>query len=192
MGQSPYELKPGTQDASTSTEVGERSPLPPRKPPRSLPKPPHHCSTDERTSSISITESFTNVKNPSLESIDELSSLKNFTAISTTESCFNSHYQQTAGFLLRSKSLSPHTPQSPRDGQQQQQHSNNNVQDCSPNSSGSGHQQQQDFASDEFYIDESLPSSLSIEQSQGEVVKQLDTANNVVALLQVFVREIVV
>lgn len=44
----------------------------------------------------------------------------------------------------------------------------------------------QDFISDEFYIDESLPSSLSIEAGQGEFVKQLDTANNVVALLQVF------
>ncbi|RZB40644.1 RB1-inducible coiled-coil protein 1, partial [Asbolus verrucosus] len=198
VGQSPFDLhfdkgisspRPGTQDASTLTEVGERTPLPPKKPPRTFQKP--HIQTQDDTNTInssslqrtlsisgsqSNTESFTNIKNPSLESIDELSSLKNFT--SNTESCFNSHHQQMQGYnstlLFRSKSISPHTPQSPKD-----------IQGESPNSPVMGHQQN-DFVNDEFYIDESLPSSLSIEtgQSQGEFVKQLDTANNVVALLQ--------
>ncbi|EFA03165.2 hypothetical protein TcasGA2_TC013085 [Tribolium castaneum] len=193
VGQSPFDLhfdkgipspRPGTQDASTLTEVGERSPLPPKKPPRTFQKPHIQTLDDsnilQRTLSISgsqsNTESFTNLKNPSLESIDELSSLKNFS--SNTESCFNSHYQQMQGYstlLSRSKSISPHTPQSPKDI----------IQGESPNSPVMGHQQN-DFVNDEFYIDESLPSSLSIEtgQSQGEFVKQLDTANNVVALLQ--------
>lgn len=132
--------------------------------------------------SQSNTESFTNVKNPSLESIDELSSMKNFN--SNTESCFNSHHQQMQSFasahFSRSKSLSPHTPQSPKDLQ---------VEQLSPSSPIQGHQPNE-FITDEFYIDESLPSSLSIEaaQSQGEFVRQLDTANNVVALLQVLER----
>lgn len=194
VGQSPFDLhfdkgipspRPGTQDASTLTEVGERNPLPPKKPPRTFQKPHIQTTQDDPNSSLqrtlsisgsqSNTESFTNLKNPSLESIDELSSLKNFS--SNTESCFNSHHQQMQGynstFLFRSKSISPHTPQSPK-GE-------------SPNSPVMGHQHN-DFVNDEFYIDESLPSSLSIEtgQSQGEFVKQLDTANNVVALLQVF------
>jgi RB1-inducible coiled-coil protein 1 len=206
VGQSPFDLhfdkgipspRPGTQDASTLTEVGERNPLPPKKPPRTFQKPPHIQTQDDtntitnsalqRTLSISgsqsNTESFTNLKNPSLESIDELSSLKNFS--SNTESCFNSHHQQMQGFnstlLFRSKSISPHTPQSPKD-----------IQGESPNSPVMGHQQT-DFVNDEFYIDESLPSSLSIEtgQSQGEFVKQLDTANNVVALLQVLTKKLV-
>jgi hypothetical protein len=206
VGQSPFDLhfdkgipspRPSTQDASTLTEVGERNPLPPKKPPRTFQKPPHIQTQDDtntitnsalqRTLSISgsqsNTESFTNLKNPSLESIDELSSLKNFS--SNTESCFNSHHQQMQGFnstlLFRSKSISPHTPQSPKD-----------IQGESPNSPVMGHQQT-DFVNDEFYIDESLPSSLSIEtgQSQGEFVKQLDTANNVVALLQVLTKKLV-
>nr|CAH7722813.1 unnamed protein product [Callosobruchus chinensis] len=42
-----------------------------------------------------------------------------------------------------------------------------------------------DFAGEEYYIDESLPSSLSTHNSQhGEYQRQLDTANTVVALLQ--------
>lgn len=184
--------RPGTQDASTSTEVGERSPIPPKKPPRIFQKSHLHSTDDpsislQRTLSVSSTpsntESFTNIKNPSLESIDELSSLKNLT--SNTESCFNSHYQQMQSFNtnnlpLRSKSISPHTPQSPKD-----------LQAVSPNSPVLGHQPGSDFINDEFYIDESLPSSLSIEtgNSQGEFVKQLDTANNVVALLQVYPRK---
>ncbi|CAH1965747.1 unnamed protein product [Acanthoscelides obtectus] len=52
-----------------------------------------------------------------------------------------------------------------------------------------GHQQppsEDDFAGEEYYIDESLPSSLSTHNSQhGEYYqRQLDTANTVVALLQ--------
>lgn len=149
----------------------------------------HSQRTLSISGSQSNTESFTNIKNPSLESIDELSSLRNFT--SNTESCFNSHHQQilmninshhhhqttTNNIILRSKSLSPHTPQSPKDLQHTEQSPNSPV----------GHQPNE-FVNDEYYIDESLPSSLSIEtgQSQGEFVRQLDTANNVVALLQVF------
>lgn len=209
--------KPGTQDASTLTEVGERHPAPPKKPPRTFQKsntlPVYNTINDtnnvtstynvslhsQRTLSISgsqsNTESFTNIKNPSLESIDELSSLRNFT--SNTESCFNSHHQQilmnnnnsnqsTNNIILRSKSLSPHTPQSPKDLQQHQQQQQQHHAEQSPNSP-LGHQPNE-FVTDEYYIDESLPSSLSIEtgQSQGEFVRQLDTANNVVALLQVF------
>lgn len=197
VGQSPFDLhfdksiplqRPGTQDVSTSTEVCERTTFPPKKPPRTFqksPVPPYiQTSQDDtltvlqRTLSISVSQSntdssFTNLKNPSLESIDELSSLRNFTT-SNTESCFNSHHQQMQNHsFFRSKSISPHTtPQSPKGGE-------------TPNSPVLGHQH--DFVNDEFYIDESLPSSLSLEtgQSQGEFVKQLDTANNVVALLQV-------
>lgn len=57
-----------------------------------------------------------------------------------------------------------------------------------------GHQPSNDFLNEEFYIDESLPSSLSIEtgHSQGEYVKQLDMANNVVALLQVYLRKVLI
>ncbi|KAJ8961273.1 hypothetical protein NQ318_008958 [Aromia moschata] len=164
VGQSPLELnfdkqipspRPGMQDASTSTE--------------------HTLSV---SSTQSNTESFTNIKNPSLESIDESSNLKHLT--SNVDSCFNSHYQQSQGnannLLALSKSpVSPNAPHSPKEV-----HAN------SPNSPVLGHQPANDFINDEFYIDESLPSSLSIEagNSQGEFVKQLDTANNVVALLQ--------
>lgn len=180
--------RPGTQDVSTLTEVGEQNIFPPKKPPRSFQKTPFslqiQTSQDDalpmlqRALSNSVSQSntdssFTNLKNPSLESIDELSSLRNFTT-SNTESCFNSHHQQMQNIsFFRSKSISPHTtPQSPKGGE-------------TPNSPVLGHQH--DFVSDEFYIDESLPSSLSLEtgHSQGEFVKQLDTANNVVALLQV-------
>lgn len=180
VGQSPLDLhfdkeipspRPTRQDASTSTEVGERSPIPPKKPPRTFQKlhiHPEQSSPMQRTLSVSSsnTDSFTNVK------IDELRNLS-----SNTDSCFNSHHQQMQSYasshFLHSKSLSPHTPQSPRDAQY-------------VGSPGQGHQSNE-FVTDEFYIDESLPSSLSIEtgQSQGEFVRQLDTANNVVALLQV-------
>lgn len=198
MGQSPLDPspRPGTQDAATSIEVGDRCPLPPKKPPRSFQRSPHiltYSSVDDqmagntmqRTLSVSSTqsntESFTNIKNPSLDSIDELSSLRNFT--SASDSCFNSHHQQLQNIVgghqlpIRSKSISPNTPQSPKDIIQESL--------CSPHAAG---HQQQDFLNDEFYIDESLPSSLSIEtgHSQGEFVKQLDTAHNVVAILQVF------
>ncbi|XP_018336634.1 RB1-inducible coiled-coil protein 1 isoform X4 [Agrilus planipennis] len=57
----------------------------------------------------------------------------------------------------------------------------------SPISPIQGCQPANEFVTDEYYIDESLPSSLSIEtggHSQGEFVRQLDNANNVVALLQ--------
>lgn len=211
VGQSPLELhfdkemttqRPRTHDAATLTEVGDKNILPPKKPPRTFQKAGGSYQTNEnslvhalsntspclqsqRTMSVSgsqsYTESFTNVKNASLESIDELSSIKNFN--SNTESCFNSHHQQIQSYAFanvsRSKSLSPHTPQSPKDLQSDQ---------LSPSSSIQGHQPNE-FITDEFYIDESLPSSLSIEtgQSQGEFVRQLDTANNVVALLQVLI-----
>lgn len=58
---------------------------------------------------------------------------------------------------------------------------------CSPCSS-QGHQNLE-FVTDEFYIDESMPSSLSIEgtSSQGEISRQLEQANNVIALFQVYV-----
>lgn len=183
VGQSPLDLhfdkdipspKPTKQDASTSTEVGERSPIPPKKPPRSFQKLQihHEESTSlHRTLSVSSsnTDSFTNVK------IDEFS--RNFS--SNTDSCFNSHHQQMQSGFLRSKSLSPHTPQSPRDGEYM----------ASP-TTVQGHQPVNEFVTDEFYIDESLPSSLSIEtgHSHGEFVRQLDTANNVVAMLQVDLR----
>lgn len=192
VGQSPLDLnfdkeipspKPSKQDASTCTEVGEKSPIPPKKPPRSFQKLQIHHEESvslQRTLSVSSsnTDSFTNVK------IDEFSS-RNYSSNTTADSCFNSHHQQMQSGFLRSKSLSPHTPQSPRDcgeyvisptmlaSQQQQQQL--------------GHQPVNEFATDEFYIDESLPSSLSIEtgHSHGEFVRQLDTANNVVAMLQV-------
>lgn len=180
------------QDASTLTEVGDRNCIPPKKPPRIFHKsqltypiteanhivrnvnlPPQRAMSF----SGSNTESFANLKNSSLESINELSSLKNFS--SNTDSCFNSHHQQMHCFVSHSKSLSPHTPQSPKDLQGDL---------FSPTSPIQGHQLNE-FVNDEFYIDESLPSSLSIEtgQSQGEFVRQLDTANNVVALLQVLI-----
>ncbi|XP_030761433.1 RB1-inducible coiled-coil protein 1 isoform X2 [Sitophilus oryzae] len=184
------------QDASTSTEARNQV-LPPKKPPRSFHRASQSFDTDQRTLSTSTNESFTNIKNISLDSIDELSSIKNFSN-ATTESCFNSHYNQalskeqssslsstsslhlseniarsnvashygTSSLMLsRSKSVSP---QSPRD--------NASPQMC---------HQQQDFVSDEFYIDESLPSSVGTGNSQGsEFVRQLDNANIVVAMLQ--------
>lgn len=56
--------------------------------------------------------------------------------------------------------------------------------------SSQGRQQTVEFVNDEYYIDESLPSSLSIEgtttQSQGELSRQLEQANSVIALFQVF------
>lgn len=190
-----------TQDVATITEVGERSPVPPKKPPRTFLNKSHTHSSDEHFSNVilqrtlsvsstqSNTESFTNVKHPSLDSIDELTSLRHVN--SNSESCFNSHYQQMQNSIFfstssRSKSISPHTPQSPQGG--------GGVPNLnSPHSPFLGHQpayssSANDFLNDEFYIDESLPSSLSIEtgHSQGDyIVKQLDTANSVVALLQV-------
>ncbi|XP_066138887.1 RB1-inducible coiled-coil protein 1 isoform X2 [Euwallacea fornicatus] len=195
-------------DASTSTE--ERSQiLPPKKPPRSF-RVAQSFEADplQRTPSISTNESFSNIKNISLDSIDELSSIKNFS--STTDSCFNSHYNQSAFckdqasclsstntsslhltdvtslsinskvnilshyqgcslMLSRSKSISP---QSPRDISFQDTVSPQLI-------------HQSDFSTDEFYIDESLPSSVGTGNSQGsEFVRQLDTANIVVAMLQ--------
>lgn len=209
VGQSPLELNfdnknriPSprlrtTQDVATLTEVGERSPVPPKKPPRTFLNKSHTHSSEEQPSNVQMqrtlsvsstqsnTESFTNIKHPSLDSIDELSSLRNVN--SNTESCFNSHHQQmqNSNFFSvissRSKSISPHqTPQSPQEGVLPNLNS--------PHSPFLGHQTANDFLNDEYYIDESLPSSLSIEtgQSQGDyIVKQLDTANSVVALLQV-------
>lgn len=55
--------------------------------------------------------------------------------------------------------------------------------------SSQGRQPAVEFVNDEYYIDESLPSSLSIEgtttQSQGELSRQLEQANSVIALFQV-------
>lgn len=184
--------------------------LPPKKPPRSFRATPSF-DTDpmQRTLSISTNESFTNIKNISLDSIDELSSIKNFT--STSDSCFNSHYNQSINLqqanlltsnlsdvtslstlskanlashyqsyatssLMLSRSMSV-SPQSPRDSAPFQEGSSPQT---GPN--------QSDFATDEFYIDESLPSSVGTGNSQGsEFVRQLDTANIVVAMLQVSV-----
>ncbi|XP_066254083.1 RB1-inducible coiled-coil protein 1 isoform X2 [Euwallacea similis] len=195
-------------DASTSTEVRSQI-LPPKKPPRSF-RVVQSFEADplQRTPSISTNESFSNIKNISLDSIDELSSIKNFS--STTDSCFNSHYNQNAYckdqatylsstntsslhltdvtslsinskanilshyqgcslMLSRSKSISP---QSPRDMSFQETVSPQLI-------------HQSDFSTDEFYIDESLPSSVGTGNSQGsEFVRQLDTANIVVAMLQ--------
>ncbi|CAG9768398.1 unnamed protein product [Ceutorhynchus assimilis] len=205
VGQSPLELIfpkiAEKQDASTSTEIRNQV-LPPKKPPRSF-RATQSFESDpmQRTLSISTNESFTNIKNISLDSIDELSSIKNFS--STTDSCFNSHCNQsnlkdqtsisnsslhlsditslssnitshynnkTSNLMLsRSKSVSP---QSPRDGD-----------DYSPQQTCSN--QPDLFATDEYYIDESLPSSVGTGNSQGsEFVRQLDTANIVVAMLQ--------
>lgn len=195
VGQSPLELnfnkeaasqKPITQDVSTSTEVGERNLIPPKKPPRTFQKSSTNQAVSiegsacQRTLSISGSqsnnESFINVKNPSLDSIDEFYSLKSFSYTTDNESCFYSHYQKMpTGPSSLLQSPSSHTPVSPK-----------NLTVESPKSSNAGHQTT-DFINDEFYIDESLPSSLSIEtgQSQSEFDKQLDTANSVVALLQV-------
>lgn len=54
--------------------------------------------------------------------------------------------------------------------------------------SSQGHPINLEFVTDEFYIDESMPSSLSIEgtTSQGEMSRQLEQANNVIALFQVY------
>lgn len=223
-----------TQDVGTITEVGERGPqLPPKKPPRIFQKlqqqhssitsqqyTPIETSTSpfnmsahgQRTFSYSgsnTTDSFTNIKHPSLDSMDDLSSLKNLPA--TLDSCYNSHHHQqqqqeqmqrnctvvtvsamvdgdgdgsgTFTNVIHSKSASPHTPPSPRDVHLNEQ--------PSPTSPVQVHQQVGgEFVTDEYYIDESLPSSMSMEaagagHSNGEFAKQLDTANNVVALLQV-------
>ncbi|XP_048521172.1 RB1-inducible coiled-coil protein 1 isoform X3 [Dendroctonus ponderosae] len=222
VGQSPMELGfpqgefTGTEskvtekiDVSTITEV--RNPVyPPKKTPRFF-RSTQSFETDStpRTLSISMNESFTNLKNSSLDSIDEMSSLKVFT--NNTDSCFNSHYNESksrdhsnllsststsihlldstslstfpkantlfqhqsgalSGLMLsRSKSVSP---QSPRDVLFQET--------SSPNTG-----MQSDFSTDEYYIDESMPSSVGTGNSQGsEFVRQLDTANIVIAMLQ--------
>lgn len=169
------------QDAATCTEVGDKSPLPPKKPPRSFQKLHHHDESNSlllhRTLSVSSsnTDSFTNVK------LDELS--RNYCS-NTDSSCFNSHHQQQQ--MHSKSSLSPHTPQSPRDGVVEYIATSPTT---ATTTTVQGHQPvNNEFVTDEFYIDESLPSSLSIEttgQSHGEFVRQLDTANNVVAMLQV-------
>lgn len=219
-----------TQDVATITEVGERSQLPPKKPPRIFQKLQQHSSTTNTHNPLSIdtstsqfnlsaqgqrtfsysgsqsntTDSFTNIKNPSIDSIDDLSSLRNLPV--TMESCYNSHHHQQQqqqqmqqqGVLASAVGVtisgdgggersafpvSARTPSSPRDVHINEQQS--------PTSPVQVHQQVGgEFVTDEYYIDESLPSSLSMEaagggQSQGEFAKQLDTANNVVALLQV-------
>ncbi|KAH1014032.1 hypothetical protein HUJ04_002933 [Dendroctonus ponderosae] len=150
VGQSPMELGfpqgefTGTEskvtekiDVSTITEV--RNPVyPPKKTPRFF-RSTQSFETDStpRTLSISMNESFTNLKNSSLDSIDEMSSLK-----------------------------------SPRDVLFQET--------SSPNTG-----MQSDFSTDEYYIDESMPSSVGTGNSQGsEFVRQLDTANIVIAMLQ--------
>ncbi|XP_076271158.1 autophagy-related 17 isoform X2 [Rhynchophorus ferrugineus] len=205
-GVSPASQMKEKQELFRSIEVRNQV-LPPKKPPRSFHRAAQSFDIDplQRTLSISTNESFTNIKNMSLDSIDELSSIKNFS--NTSESYFNSHCNQTTSrdhpnfptstsslhlseaaslsnllkstvtshygnsslMLGRSKSVSP---QSPREGIFQD--------NASPQM---GHQP--DFVNDEFYIDESLPSSVGTGNSQGsEFVRQLDTANIVVAMLQ--------
>ncbi|CAH1142100.1 unnamed protein product [Phyllotreta striolata] len=172
-------LQPRMQDASTFTEVSEKLNVPPKKPVRIFYRSQdyQHASLQyQRTLSIcSNTESITNHKNH--HSSDEFSNSK------STDNCHISHEKTLYGTnLLTAKSVSPHTPQSSRN---------------SPNSPCLGHQMSNvsgasasggsDFANDEFFIDESLPSSLSIETGHSqcsEFNKQLDTAHNVVALLQ--------
>lgn len=191
-----------------------RNPVYPKKPPRFF-RPTQSFETDSTPRTLSITsmnESFTNLKNSSLDSIDEMSSLKVFT--NNTDSCFNSHYNEsksrdhsnlqssssTSIHLLDSTSLSTLpkanalfqnqscalsglmlsrsmsiSPQSPRDVVCQET--------SSPNTG-----MQSDFSTDEYYIDESMPSSVGTGNSQGsEFVRQLDTANIVIAMLQVSV-----
>lgn len=138
----PPSPRPGYSDMTTLTEVccdKNKAAAAPRKPPRTF----------------LVEGGSSGRQNVSLESIDEMASLRN-----VGDSCYNSHHQHLAGFV-RSKSLSPHAPHSP-----------------------TGYHAS-DFVSEEFYIDESLPSSLSIEQAAGEIALQLSNANDVVALLQV-------
>lgn len=185
-----------TQDVASITEVGERSPVPPKSP-EFLNNKSHSLSPEENSTSNllhrtlninslhSNTDIFSNLKHLSFDSITEFTSLGN---ILSTQSCFNSHNQQMLSniFYSRTPSISPHTSQTPQGGT----YPNVN----SPHSPFLGHQEPfsssaNDFLSDEYYIDESLPSSLNSEtgHSQGDyMVKQLDTANSVVALLQVY------
>ncbi|XP_017768492.1 PREDICTED: RB1-inducible coiled-coil protein 1 isoform X3 [Nicrophorus vespilloides] len=88
----------------------------------------------------------------------------------TTEGFNSAHF-------VRSKSISPHTPQSPP------KCGNALLSPISPTQAI----QPNDFINDEYYIDESLPSSLSIDagnNAHSEYAKQLSNANDVVALLQ--------
>ncbi|KAJ8977506.1 hypothetical protein NQ317_017124 [Molorchus minor] len=86
VGQSPLELnfdkqipssRPGFREASTNTEVGERSPIPPKKPPRAFHRTSYHSVEDQspslqRTLSISSTPSNTE----SFANLDEIDNLQ--------------------------------------------------------------------------------------------------------------------
>lgn len=167
MGQSPLELnfdskntvvspRPGTSDVATLTEVGHKS-LPPRKPPRAFFKSQITRSLDSPHTHF---EFDTILEHESqLEESDEVDYGSKI-------------FEEKNSFISPCKlappgSLSPSSP-------------------CS----SQGRQQASEFVNDEYYIDESLPSSLSIEgtttQSQGELSRQLEQANSVIALFQVF------
>ncbi|XP_074031330.1 autophagy-related 17 [Leptinotarsa decemlineata] len=152
-----------------TSEVGERSPVPPQKPPRTFQNSRKHTPNAPFLKTLSVTSTTPAHTETSLH-------LKNSSCLASVlpDSYFNSHHQQMQNHPINPMPKSI-TPQSPKD-----------IQVKSPNSPFLGHQPANEFVSDEFYIDESLPSSLSIEtgQSQGEFFNQLDTANNVVALLQ--------
>ncbi|ENN70195.1 hypothetical protein YQE_13075, partial [Dendroctonus ponderosae] len=129
-----------------------------------------------KTSSESCLVSAPGVSVPKDDNTSTSIHLLDSTSLSTFPKA-NTLFQHQSGalsglMLSRSKSVSP---QSPRDVLFQET--------SSPNTG-----MQSDFSTDEYYIDESMPSSVGTGNSQGsEFVRQLDTANIVIAMLQVSV-----
>ncbi|XP_050307450.1 RB1-inducible coiled-coil protein 1 isoform X2 [Anthonomus grandis grandis] len=187
VGQSPLELTfPQKQDASTITQVRGQL-LPPKKAAsRFFRAVVAQSSYDTTTDTSTTNESFTNIKNISLDSIDELSSIKNFTS-TISESCFNSHCNQMTSKDATTSSLHLSDISGTAKTSSHYQNRSKSVSPQSPGESSpyTVNALTSDFATDEYYIDESLPSSVGTGNSQGsEFVRQLDTANIVVAMLQ--------
>lgn len=212
VGQSPLELqfdcknvaaispRPGTHDAATLTEVGHMSSccVPPRKPPRSFHKssiehttrnhhPQPHSTTDTQPHSVQQSQSLAVLPvSPCIEHNLKLETHNNESCTTNDETDLASRIVgvgEETGFVGLKKSISL----SSNHHHQSKGLNPELLSPCSPCSS-QGHPQAIEFVTDEFYIDESMPSSLSIEgttQSQGELSRQLDQANTVIALFQV-------
>lgn len=157
--------RPGTSDVATLTEVGHIS-LPPRKPPRAFYK-------SQITKSLDSPHHFEfgPINESKLEDSDEPDFCVKLLDVDSKNSLIVSPLHPCKS--LYPGSLSPSSP-------------------CS----SQGRQQGAEFVTDEYYIDESLPSSLSIEgttttQSQGELSRQLEQANSVIAIFQVLPESLV-
>lgn len=165
MGSSNLADSKSRQDASTITEVGRGTktfPSSSQLPPK---KPPRSFSTSLSNKKQAICRQDESMLNKSLRfDINIPSSSTSFREDELTESAMN-----------------------------QLNENSNPIPDHSPSQSlGGGHQQMpSEFVTTEYYIDESMPSSLSTDGGgsimlpPAELMRQLDDSNNVVALLQV-------